>query len=64
MTRNELTDHIGYVERELIFYKQLKPNCTTCDNLRDSVCRKYQAAPPDDFINHGCDAWDFDDVPF
>ena len=32
MNRNELTDRIGFVERELFVLKNLKTNCTTCDN--------------------------------
>lgn len=64
MNRNELIDRIGFVERELSVLKNLKTNCTSCDNFRHSVCHKYRAAPPDDFIIQGCDAWEWDDVPF
>jgi hypothetical protein len=64
MTRNELTDRIGYAERDLAFLRQLKTNCTTCDHYQGGYCKKHQGNPPPDFAAVGCDDWNYDDVPF
>ena len=34
--------------------------CTTCVNLRQGVCEKWQAKPPVEYLKVGCDAWEFD----
>lgn len=65
MTRNEFEDRLNYCRRELVFLLEQKINCTTCSLfVRDAkVCQRFGQVP-DDFIEKGCDEWDFDDVPF
>ena len=63
MTRNDLADRIDYAERDLAFLKQIKTNCTTCDDYQKGACRRYGPVPSD-FVQQGCSDWNFDDVPF
>ena len=64
MTRNELSDRIDYAKRDLKWLQEIKTNCTTCDDYQQGVCMRYQASPPPEFVEQGCNAWNYDDVPF
>ena len=39
--------------------------CLTCEHYnRQNMCDKFQAAPPEHILGSGCEAWEFDDIPF
>lgn len=41
------------------------PQCMNCEHLnRSSKCDKFDAEPPAHILSTGCDAWEFDDIPF
>lgn len=65
MTRNELTDMILDTKKALAFYEGIKPNCTGCMLFvaDANVCKRYGPVPAE-FIETGCDDWEYDDVPF
>jgi hypothetical protein len=64
MTRAGLTDRICYAERDLNWLRSLVPNCLNCDDHKDGYCKRFSASPPADFLQQGCEHWNFDDVPF
>ncbi|HES76516.1 MAG TPA: hypothetical protein ENO09_05845 [bacterium] len=41
-----------------------KPRCKTCIYWQGEECAKYQATPPQEIIDNGCEGWEFNDVPF
>jgi hypothetical protein len=43
---------------------RVKMNCRDCQMFSSAGCSKHEAMPPDDFIEVGCDAWQWDEVPF
>ncbi len=65
MTRNELTDRINYCRRELESLSALKTNCTTCDIFSQSSkrCGRFGEVPQD-FVEQGCDGWQYNEPPF
>lgn len=63
MTRNDLVDRIGFAERDLKWLKSLQPNCTNCDDFDKGACKRFGPVPPD-FVQQGCDQWNYNDVPF
>lgn len=66
MTRNDIIDRIGYAERELNWLRGLHPNCTNCDDFTKEAgfCKRHGGNPPPEFVQQGCEQWNFDDVPF
>ena len=41
------------------------PQCMNCEHYnRQNMCDKFQAAPPEHILSSGCEAWEFDDIPF
>lgn len=38
--------------------------CGTCKHCHGKTCLKYMSDPPDDVRSKGCEAWEFDGVPF
>lgn len=42
-----------------------KPSCGSCQHFSmHNVCKKFDAKPPDEVIQSGCDDWVFDEIPF
>lgn len=41
-----------------------KPRCSNCFHWRQDKCAKWDAVPPEHVRLTGCEAWDFDDIPF
>lgn len=39
-------------------------SCTSCTYYKDKECRFYDSVPPEHVVKVGCDAWEFDGVPF
>lgn len=50
--------------RELKRLESILVACTTCDNWRNGKCSKWDAAPPPEVVQHGCDDWHYDFIPF
>jgi len=44
--------------------ERIKPKCCNCLWWKDTTCARWQATPPADVQAQGCDAWEFNDVPF
>lgn len=65
MNRNELTDMILNHKNALAQFEAVSTGCRDCAWVEKDtpVCRKHGPIP-DDFIEQGCDEWDWDDVPF
>lgn len=64
MTRLEFEDRLAYCKREYEFLQTVQTNCTRCQHYSiGAVCAKHGQIPPD-FVQQGCDEWEFDDVPF
>ncbi len=38
-------------------------NCRDCQFYDRAVCQKYQQPVPQDFLDQGCDDWQFDEFP-
>lgn len=51
--------------RELDF---IKINCCSCDNYAGGNCKKFGAAPPDEWLTGpapvDCEHWEYDEIPF
>ena len=46
-------------------YDRMEPSCKSCIYLDASGwCAKWEATPPPEYQASGCDAWEFDGVPF
>ena len=42
-----------------------RPMCANCVHLQTGMrCRLAGAVPPPEVIESGCEAWEFDDIPF
>lgn len=39
-------------------------NCRDCKQFSSAGCEKHGAMPPADFLDTGCDAWQWDEVPW
>lgn len=66
MNRAELQDRIDHCRRELQWLADVKTDCTRCSQYdeKGNHCNQYKADVPANFIMHGCEFWDFDEVPF
>lgn len=66
MTRDDITDRISWAQRDLNWLRGLQTNCTTCDDFTKETgfCKRHGGNPPADFVQQGCDQWNFDDVPW
>ena len=66
MTRDDITDRISWAQRDLDWLRGLQTNCTTCYDFTNDTgfCKRHGGTPPPDFVQQGCDQWNFDDVPF
>ena len=63
MTRLEFEDRICAVRKELKYLEAVKPGCTACDHYDKNTCKLYGQIPAD-FVEIGCDQWEFMDTPF
>ena len=42
-----------------------QPSCSNCVHLQTGMrCRLAGAVPPPEVRENGCEAWEFDDIPF
>jgi hypothetical protein len=57
-----LKTKINLLEYEVL--KVIRKSCHNCIWYCDKLCTKWKAQPPDDFMDHGCDEYKFNDVPF
>jgi len=76
MQKIELVDGLSYpalkkhleIKRHEIEALENEPRqCWSCQNLNREggpACKLYNAAPPREFLDQGCDAWTFDYIPF
>ena len=65
MTKTELQAKIELFRRELNELQMIKVSCRTCEHgASGGWCSKFQAAPPEEVQQAGCDDWSFDSIPF
>ena len=65
MNRHELTDMILDSKKVLSFYEGIHTGCAMCEHfIRDARTCKKHGPVPHDFVEQGCDEWEWDDVPF
>lgn len=44
--------------------ERIDVKCATCKHTKGVSCMKFDATPPDDVRELGCEAWEFDGIPF
>ena len=65
MNRIELKTKIELFRRELKLLESIKVGCLSCEHgTRKGWCDKFEAAPPSDVIDVGCDEYVYDEIPF
>lgn len=65
MTKTELQAKIELFRRELRILEDIKVSCRTCEHgASGGWCSKFQAAPPAEVQQVGCDEFFWDAVPF
>jgi hypothetical protein len=42
----------------------IKVSCASCQHFRNTYCDRFEEVPPADVLPAGCEAWEFDRVPF
>lgn len=67
MNRNELRERIRWLQNDLKHVQSIAPNCTNCESFtngfNEHACKQYGPVPAD-FIQVGCDNWNYDEIPF
>lgn len=66
MGKTEWHKMLEYHRSQVSRLQALSPACSTCSHytVRDRMCAKFNARPPEDVIPVGCDEWDMDSIPF
>lgn len=64
MKKFEIEAKIELFSKELEHLKRIKINCQNCEFYQQSLCGKFQAAPPTEVLAVGCDEFNFDEIPF
>lgn len=65
MRQQQLNDRIAVLKKELAVLEGVKVECATCRHFaRNGVCSLFNAEPPVDVINAGCESWVWDEIPF
>ena len=63
----ELKEHIKEKRNELEAIDNIDRHCWSCSHLDRKgppECRKFNATPPREFLNAGCDEWILEYIPF
>ena len=50
--------------RELVESAEVQKSCLTCDHWQAGRCRMADAVPPDEVRRDGCEAWEYQEIPF
>ena len=66
MNLHELKATLDSLRRQLSFYELIKPSCSNCNHLQGSLCAKFAAQPPQEWLTGPveCEHWDYDNIPF
>lgn len=62
-----LTIQKSTLRRALHELEAIKITCNQCIHYHDERCAKFDAAPPDEWVERGpveCEHWTFDGIPF
>lgn len=62
-----LTIQKSTLRRALHDLEAIKVTCNQCIYFHDSICGKFDAAPPAEWVGRGpveCEFWEFDGIPF
>lgn len=65
MTRTEVEDRLMYCKREhdMLAAVHADMGCRKCWHYAAPVCKKHGPVPTE-FVEKGCDEWDYNDCPF
>ena len=65
MTKTELQIRIEMHRRELNGLERIRVGCSSCEHYSNAGwCGKFEASPPPDVVEQGCDDWTYDFIPF
>ena len=62
----EIQVKISIARREMEFWQNLlqTKSCKDCLNFQQGQCTQFNAEPPPDVQQVGCESWDWDQIPF
>lgn len=69
VNKQEYKENLEGLKTDVAYWERNTPSCKNCDDWRPGKqnsgrCSKWDAVPPQDVIETGCDEWTFDEVPF
>jgi hypothetical protein len=62
----EIQVKINVARREMEFWQNLlqRKSCNDCENFQQGQCTQFNATPPPEVQQVGCDEWSWDNIPF
>jgi hypothetical protein len=62
----EIQVKINVARREMEYWEGIlkTKNCMDCQEFQQNLCHKYNAEPPPEVKEVGCDEWNWDCIPF
>lgn len=62
----EIEVKINIARREMEFWQILlqRKSCNDCLNFQQGMCTEFNAEPPKEVQQVGCESWDWDQIPF
>jgi len=66
MKKFEIQVKISIARREMEFWQDILKNksCKDCLNFQQNQCAQFNATPPPEVQQIGCEEWTFDEIPF
>lgn len=64
MDKQLLTHLQNLVRAEAVRLEAIVPKCASCKHYEGVHCMEFNAVPPPDVQAIGCEAWQWDSVPF
>ena len=64
MRRETLTELRVFFRQRADMLEAITPGCKDCAHLSGIICRKFQAAIPDDYAGDDCAEWNWCGVPW
>lgn len=62
----EIQVKISIARREMEYWQDVlkTKSCKDCLSFQQGQCTQYNAAPPPEVQQVGCDSWNWDEIPF
>jgi len=62
----EIQVKINVARREMEFWQEVikRKSCNDCLNFQQGQCTQFNATPPPEVQQVGCDEWSWDCIPF